>query len=244
MLDGFEIPVTFSPDIVKPLSARYSRIYKERKEWPELPKFNKDHITTQDVLRALLTTPKTKNEQLMKDFLSKPEIVEETISKATKQDFRAFLRDMLDQQRDNIPDSLLKLREEEGEAEYQRALQSWAKIALPPQDKTVSVDVEINQRVHMYDRLSQMYGFSKEIESTHHGGRKDILQLESPSDRMASLPDATYPIQEIPDDEYEEFDPFADEDGTLDGVEADEEDDDHPLPTPIKITKDNKYEDQ
>lgn len=231
------IPIKIPPDAVKSVSDRYFKIYEEQKKWSSLPRFNKDHITTQDVLKALLTTPKTKNQQLMKDFLSKPEIIEETLEKTTKQDFRAFLRDMLDEEKENIPESLHNLREQNGEAEYQRALQSWAKIALPS-EKDVNVDVNISQRISMNERISKMYGYSQEIENTHHQGQ-DISMLQAPTMHYDSTNPDDYACLED-DSEYETFNPCEDESSTYDGVEEEDDDSDHPHPIPIKLTTDNQ----
>lgn len=222
MQEKFKISIKPPPDIAKMVSARCLQLYNDHRNKQMLVKFGRDNVTTQDVLKLLLTKPKNKNEEIMREYLNKPEVISETVEKATKDDFRAFLRDVLDEEREFIPESLHRLREADDEA-YQRTLQSWAKLALPPQDKNTNVNIEIEQKVHIYDRLSQMYGYSKEVEGLGLS-KTELRELENPAETDLYL---NSEIEDVPD--------FEDLSGTLDGDEDDDQEDHHP--TPVRIPR-------
>lgn len=127
------------------------------------------HMRTQTVLKALLTKPRSNFQRAIQhDITTNPDKMEEVLEKTTTSDFRAFLRDeILEKEKENISGSLADLRKADPEA-YNKALQGWAKIALPSQPQT-NINVEIRQKADMYSRIQRQYGLSQladDVEST------------------------------------------------------------------------------
>lgn len=173
-------------------------------------------LTVQECIQ-IITNPKNDFEKSLQLAMSKDEdIKSEIIKKASKRDFRAFLRDMIDGEAENIKPSLDVLREADP-GEYNRTLQGWTKIAFP-QQKDVNINVDVEHKITMYQRMQQQYGYSLAADGAEDAqlleeGQQEApmaIPVDNPSQRLSSTFDPMFfeqPEDTTPPPPIEEMSP-------------------------------------
>lgn len=128
--------------------------------------------------------PETEN-QIRKIMANNPELLPNKIDHMAKADFRAFVRQMVDGQRENINASLDRLATSgETDKEYQKAVLDWARFAYGTEQK-VDVNVEVEEKRSFMKQISKQYGFSDAIPTEF----EDIPELDKRARAKSSLPD-------------------------------------------------------
>lgn len=149
-------------------------------------------LSVRQCLDIMLTKPTNNFQRIAKMAIQNDDNAKaELMQKVTKNDFRAFLRGVLDRESEsgNFEDTLEQIRESDP-TEYHKTLQGWAKIALP-QQKDVNIDVNIEQRVSILARMKEQYGYSAAIEEA-----EELPQLEEPQATPEPLPISEQPVSQ------------------------------------------------
>lgn len=165
--------------------------------------------------------------------MNNPEINPQLLEKANPNDFRAFMKQILEEEEEHIPNALRQLREEDPDA-YLKTILGYAKF-VHPQQKEVNVNIELKQKQDMYASLFEQYGYSTLVD-------------DQPTQEVNLLPEGTMP------EDYPELDPMAsfisaptqpiEDASTFDGVISPEEQDTTPPYTPQEENEDEDIEDQ
>lgn len=131
---------------------------------------------------------------MRKALQSNPNITSQLIESSTKDDFRAVMKQILQDEIDegHISKSIESLRDDPDT--YNRTMLGWAKFVYP-QEKKVDINVEVREKQDMYASMYEQYGNSLMVEDA------EVVYDEQPS--QLSYPD------DQPSDTTDELDPTA-----------------------------------
>lgn len=124
--------------------------------------------------------PKETATQITKIMEKNPGLMADKINTMSKNDFRDFVKQMVDGERENIQVSLSKLAAKD----YQRAMLDWAKFAYGTEQK-VDVNVEVEQKRSFMKQISKQYGYSNAIPTEF----EEIPELDKMNRQKNFLPE-------------------------------------------------------
>lgn len=122
-----------------------------------------DDVPASVVIKARTTTDNSYLTKRMGELSKKqPDFLEKVSQRATIGDFRSFVKDMLEGQKNLIASSLRELHDQGFNKEYQSALLGWAKFAYGTESKT-DINVEIKEKRTLISAITEEYKFSEAV---------------------------------------------------------------------------------
>lgn len=180
-----------------------------------------DDIPASVVIKARTTKDDSYLTKRMGELSKKqPDFLEKVSQRATIGDFRSFVKEMLEGQKNLIASSLRELKDQGFNKEYQSALLGWAKFAYGTETKT-DINVEIKEKRTLISAIAEEYKFSEaidinpediEMEDEKETDTKKLLQSAKligadpqPKKKKKEVPISSR-VQSIIDSEYQEPD--------------------------------------